>query len=127
MEAVGYVPDLFRTLACCDLAVVQGGLTTCMELVANRRPFIYAPLRNHYEQNRHVVHRLRRYGAPDPTPYDEATPQRLAAQMLDRLGSPVDYEPVESGGAARTACLIAPLLEERKGNTFERSFDAARA
>jgi len=127
MQAVGYVHDLFRTLACCDLAVVQGGLTTTMELVANGRPFISIPLRNHFEQNHHVVHRLRRYGAPDPTPYDEATPQRLAAQMLDRLASPVDYEPVESGGAARTARLIAPLLEERKGNTVERSFDATRA
>jgi pimeloyl-ACP methyl ester carboxylesterase len=125
MTAVGYVHDLFRTLACCDLAVVQGGLTTTMELVANRRPFVYIPLRNHFEQNHHVVHRLRRYGAPGPTFYDEATPSRLAAQMLERLGAPVDYEPVESGGAARAAQLIAPLLEERKG-TFGRSFDAAR-
>jgi pimeloyl-ACP methyl ester carboxylesterase/predicted glycosyltransferase len=116
MEAVGYVHDLFRTLACCDLAVVQGGLTTTMELVANRRPFVYIPLRNHFEQNHHVVHRLRRYGAPDPTPYDEATPERLAAQMLERLGAPVAYEPVETGAAARAAKLIAPLLEERKGH-----------
>jgi predicted glycosyltransferase len=125
MTAVGYVHDLFRTLACCDLAVVQGGLTTTMELVANRRPFVYIPLRNHFEQNHHVVHRLRRYGAPEPTFYDEATPSRLAAQMLERLGAPVDYEPVESGGAARAAQLIVPLLDERKG-TFGRSFDAAR-
>jgi pimeloyl-ACP methyl ester carboxylesterase/predicted glycosyltransferase len=115
MQAVGYVHDLFRTLACCDLAVVQGGLTTTMELVANRRPFIYIPLRNHFEQNHHVVHRLRRYGAPEPTPFDEATPERLAAQMLDRLGAPVDYEPVETDGAERAARLIAPLLDERKG------------
>jgi pimeloyl-ACP methyl ester carboxylesterase len=115
MDVVGYVHDLFRTLACCDLAVVQGGLTTTMELVANRRPFVYIPLQNHFEQNHHVVHRLRRYGAPDPTPYDQATPSVLAAQMLARLGAAVDYEPVESGGAERAAQLIAPLLEERKG------------
>jgi pimeloyl-ACP methyl ester carboxylesterase/predicted glycosyltransferase len=115
MTAVGYVHDLFRTLACCDLAVVQGGLTTTMELVANRRPFVYIPLRNHFEQNHHVVHRLRRYGAPEPTFYDEATPTLLAAQMLDRLGAAVDYEPVETGGAAAAASLITPLLEERKG------------
>jgi predicted glycosyltransferase len=118
MQAVGYVHDLFRTLACCDLAVVQGGLTTTMELVANRRPFISIPLRNHFEQNHHVVHRLRRYGAPDPTPYDTATPDRLASLMLERLGAPVDYEPVEADGAARAARLIAPLLEERKGRAF---------
>ena len=32
-----------RHLAACDLAVVQGGLTTTMELAANRRPFLYFP------------------------------------------------------------------------------------
>jgi UDP:flavonoid glycosyltransferase YjiC (YdhE family) len=133
MRAVGYVHDLFRTLACCDLAVVQGGLTTTMELVANRRPFISIPLRNHFEQNHHVVHRLRRYGAPEPTRYDDATTERLAAQMLERLGAPVDYAPVEADGAARAAQLIAPLLEERKGwrartrPIGERSPDAQRA
>ena len=59
----GYVPDLYRHLAACDLAVVQGGLTTTMELTAARRPFLYFPLRNHFEQNLHVAHRLDRHGA----------------------------------------------------------------
>jgi pimeloyl-ACP methyl ester carboxylesterase/predicted glycosyltransferase len=114
MQAVGYVHDLFRTLACCDLAVVQGGLATTMELVANRRPFISIPLRNHFEQNHHVAYRLSRYGAPPPTSYADTEPERLAAQMLERLGAPVDYAPVETGGALRAARLIAPLLEEHK-------------
>jgi pimeloyl-ACP methyl ester carboxylesterase/predicted glycosyltransferase len=106
MTAVGYVHDLFRTLACCDLAVVQGGLTTTMELVANRRPFVYVPLRKHFEQNGHVAYRLQRYGAPPPTPYDETSPARLAELMRERLGAPVDYLPVETGAAARAAELI---------------------
>src|SRR3712207_9366217 len=58
-----YVHDLYRHLAACDLAVVQGGLTTAMELTASRRPFLYFPLRHHFEQNFHVAHRLGRYGA----------------------------------------------------------------
>ena len=58
-----YVHELYRHLAACDLAVVQGGLTTSMELTANRRPFLYFPLRHHFEQNFHVRHRLERYGA----------------------------------------------------------------
>ena len=58
-----YVDQLYRHLAACDLAVVQGGLTTTMELTANRRPFLYFPLRHHFEQNFHVRHRLERYGA----------------------------------------------------------------
>jgi pimeloyl-ACP methyl ester carboxylesterase/predicted glycosyltransferase len=106
MTAVGYVHDLFRTFACCDLAVVQGGLTTTMELVANRRPFVYVPLRKHFEQNGHVAHRLQRYGAPPPTPYDDTTPAQLAQLMRERLGAPVDYLPVATGGAARAAELI---------------------
>jgi len=113
MRVVGYVHDLFRTLACCDLAVVQGGLSTTMELVANRRPFIYIPLRNHFEQNFHVASRLRRYGAPGPTDYDTATPDRLAAQMRERLGSRVAYESVAPGGAARAAELIASVIGRR--------------
>ena len=32
VEYRGYVPQLYRHLAACDLAIVQGGLTTCMEL-----------------------------------------------------------------------------------------------
>jgi pimeloyl-ACP methyl ester carboxylesterase/predicted glycosyltransferase len=112
VRAVGYVHDLSRTLACCDLAVVQGGLSTTMELVANRRPFIYLPLRNHFEQNVHVAHRLRRYGAPAPTDYDEATPERLALQMAERLRSRTQYAPVKAGGAARAARFIAPLLQQ---------------
>ena len=60
VEVRAFVPDLYRHLAACDLAVVQGGLTTTMELVAGRRPFLYFPLANHFEQNRHVAHRLDR-------------------------------------------------------------------
>ena len=52
------MPDLDRHLAACDLALVQGGLTTCMELAAAGTPFLYFPLRNHFEQNFHVAHRL---------------------------------------------------------------------
>jgi pimeloyl-ACP methyl ester carboxylesterase/predicted glycosyltransferase len=110
MEVVGYVHDLHRVLASCDLAVVQGGLTTTMELVAARRPFISVPLRTHFEQNGHVAHRLRRYGAPEPTPWEATSPQQLAALMRARLGSAVDYRSIDPGGAARAAALIAPLI-----------------
>src|SRR3970282_926541 len=63
VEGRAFVPDLYRHLVACALAVVQGGLTTTMELAAARRPFLYFPLENHFEQNRHVVQRLERYGA----------------------------------------------------------------
>ena len=34
VEVRAFVPDLYKHLAACDLAVVQGGLTTTMELTA---------------------------------------------------------------------------------------------
>ena len=81
----GFVPDLYRHLAACDLAVVQGGLTTCMELTANRRPFLYFPLANHFEQQRHVAHRLDRYGAGRRMDYATADPDEIAAAIALEL------------------------------------------
>jgi predicted glycosyltransferase len=110
VEVHGYVPDLYRQLAACDLAVVQGGLTTAMELTANRRPFLYVPLRHHFEQNFHVRHRLARYRAGRCVDYADTDPDALAAAMVAELGRPVDYLPVETDGARRAAQRIADLL-----------------
>ena len=76
-----FVPDLHRLLAAADVAVVQGGLTTTMELTAAGRPFVYVPLRHHFEQNIHVRHRLANYGAGRCLPWDEGDPDRLAAEL----------------------------------------------
>jgi predicted glycosyltransferase len=115
LEIRPYVHDLYRHLAACDLAVVQGGLTTSMELTANRRPFIYFPLRHHFEQNLHVRHRLQRYGAGRCMDFERETPDTIAAAIAETIGQTVDYRPVEPDGAARAAALIAPLLDEAKG------------
>jgi predicted glycosyltransferase len=106
----GFVPDLHRHLAACDVAVVQGGLTPCRELTANRRAFVYVPLRHHFEQRFHVRHRLDRYGAGRCLPYDELDAGSLAGALVAELGREVDYRPVEGGGATRAAALLAELL-----------------
>jgi predicted glycosyltransferase len=110
LEVRGFIPELYRHLAACDLAVVQGGLTTCMELMATRRPFLYVPLRHHFEQNFHVRHRLQQYGAGRMLDFDLATPETIAAMIAHEIGRQVDYRPVERDGAARAAALIAELL-----------------
>jgi len=110
LEVLPYVPDLYRHLAACDLAIVQGGLTTCMELTATGRPFIYVPLRNHFEQNFHVRHRLRRYRAGTHLDYADADPDHLAELIATSIGRPTGYRPVGTGGAARAAALLADLL-----------------
>jgi predicted glycosyltransferase len=110
LEVRPYVHELYRHLAACDLAIVQGGLTTCMELAANKRPFLYFPLRHHFEQNFHVRHRLQRYGAGRCMDYDAATPEHIAAAIAAEIGQPVRYRDVETDGAACAAARIAELL-----------------
>ena len=110
LEVRAYVRDLYRHLAVCDLAVVQGGLTTSMELTANNRPFLYFPLRHHFEQNFHVRHRLERHGAGRPMDYETATPAVIATAIAAEIGTDVNYLPVNTDGATRAAALIAELL-----------------
>lgn len=89
-------PNLPRLLAASDVALVQGGLTTTMELVALGRPFVAFPLRNHFEQRLHVRHRLDRYGA--------------RRWLVAALAEPPAYRPVATDGAARAAALMAERL-----------------
>jgi UDP-N-acetylglucosamine:LPS N-acetylglucosamine transferase len=107
---VPYVHNLYRQLAACDLAVVQGGLTTAMELTAHKRPFIYFPLRHHFEQNFHVRHRLDRYGAGRHMDFDDSPPERLAAAIAEEIDREVAYLDVETDGARKAARHIADLL-----------------
>ncbi|MEO5732734.1 MAG: alpha/beta fold hydrolase [Rubrivivax sp.] len=114
LEVRPYVHNLFEHLACCDLALVQGGLSTCMELVATRRPFISFPLQNHFEQCVHVRRRLFNYEADRSMDYRDATPEALADRALAEMHRPVRYRPVETDGAARAARRIAEVLENRR-------------
>ena len=110
LEIRGYVHELHRELGACDIAIVQGGLTTTMELVAARRPFISVPLAGHFEQRLHVRHRLERHGARTSIDYVDATPENLAETVARVLAAPVDYRPIPANGAERAAALIADLL-----------------
>jgi len=110
VEVRAFVPDLDRHLAACDLALVQGGLTTCMELAAAGTPFLYFPLKNHFEQNFHVAHRLDRYRAGRRMDFAAATPDAIADAMVAALREPTHVLPVEAGGAARAARMLAELI-----------------
>ena len=105
-----FVPHLFRHHAAAHLAIVQGGLTTTMELAAVQTPFLYFPLRNHFEQNFHVARRLDRHGAGVRMDYDRTTVEELGAAILDHLGKPVQPRDVPADGTERAAKMLAALL-----------------
>src|SRR5215203_445116 len=78
VEVRGYVPRLYEHFATSDVAIIQGGGTTTLELTALRRPFIYFPLEDHFEQNLVVAKRLARHGAGERMLYSKTTPEALA-------------------------------------------------
>ena len=81
-----------------------------MELIAAKRPFLVFPLRDHFEQNLHVRHRVERYGGGRYMDFDTDGPPEIADAIVAELGREVDYLDVEPGGARRAAALIAELL-----------------
>jgi pimeloyl-ACP methyl ester carboxylesterase/predicted glycosyltransferase len=110
VDVHGYLPDLDQHLAAADLAVVQGGLSTCMELTAAGRPFIYVPLQRHFEQNIHVAHRLDQHRAGRRLDWAELTPQSLAAAIAEEIARRPAYRPVRPGGAGRVAARLEEML-----------------
>jgi hypothetical protein len=84
-----------------------------MELVATGRPFIYFPLRRHWEQQHFVTHRLSHYRAGLRMDYAATTADDLATAMRTALAdnnTRPGYRKVPRGGATRTAARIAALL-----------------
>jgi pimeloyl-ACP methyl ester carboxylesterase/predicted glycosyltransferase len=110
VEVHGFLPDLDLHHAACDVAVVQGGLSTTMELTAAGRPFLYVPLGHHFEQQVHVRHRLERHRAGRALDYRDTAPERIADELVAALATPTDYLPVPCDGATRAAALVVEVL-----------------
>jgi len=113
VEIRGYVPALHEHFAAADLAIVQAGGTTTLELMALRRPFIYFPLEGHSEQQVVVAGRLARHGAGVRMNLSRTAPQDLARAILANIGKPVIYPKIATDGAEKAAELICGLLQER--------------
>jgi UDP:flavonoid glycosyltransferase YjiC (YdhE family) len=112
VEVREYVPSLYQHFAAADLAIVQGGGTTTLELTALKRPFLYFPLEGHSEQERAVSERLARHRAGVRMVFSQTTPSALAEQALELIGRPVDCVDIPADGARRAAELVLALLKK---------------
>jgi UDP:flavonoid glycosyltransferase YjiC (YdhE family) len=110
VEIREYVPSLFQHFAACDIAVVQGGGTTTLELTALKRPFLYFPIQGHCEQEKYVSERLARHKAGIRMTLSKTSPQELAAQISASIGVDVDYASIPVDGARKAARLIIERL-----------------
>ena len=81
-----------------------------MELVELGRPFVYVPLGQHFEQQRHVRHRLERYGAGRCVDHASVDAESLTEAVLEQLDSSGEYLAVPTGGATRAATMLAELI-----------------
>lgn len=102
----GYVPQLYKHFAASDLAVVQAGGTTTLELTALKRPFVYFPVEGQCEQEMIVAGRLARHRAGIKMSRATATPATLAQAIGNNLGTDVDYPSIPLDGADRIADIV---------------------
>jgi pimeloyl-ACP methyl ester carboxylesterase len=113
-----YVHELYRHLAACDLAVVQGGLTTCMELTANRRPFLYLPLATISSRTSTsptawtATGRAGGWTTPPPTPTPSPTPSPPRSAARSTTGRWRPTAPPAPPASSPNSCEGARLERE---------------
>ncbi|HVP15788.1 MAG TPA: glycosyltransferase [candidate division Zixibacteria bacterium] len=78
VEVHVFIPDIYEHYTACDMVVVVGGGTTTAELTALRRPFVFFPPENQFDQQLYVAERLARQGAGIKMRYFDTTPESLA-------------------------------------------------
>jgi UDP:flavonoid glycosyltransferase YjiC (YdhE family) len=109
VEVLPFVPKLYEHFAVCDLAIIQGGATSAVELAALKKPFIYFPLEKHFEQA-NVARILNERKIGVEMHYSKTTPELLAEKITELTGTKVNYPDLPVNGAQKAAELISTLL-----------------
>jgi len=112
VKAYGYVSNLIELFAACDLAIIQLGLSSAMELIALEKPFIYFPIPQHFEQDE-LAKRFNRRNIGVDMSVTSATVEALAKAILDNLSKEVRYPITNFNGAKNAALAIKELTINR--------------
>jgi UDP:flavonoid glycosyltransferase YjiC (YdhE family) len=111
IDCRGMVPQLWRHLATCDLAVVQGGGGTTIELEALRVPFLFFPVEHQSEQEVTIANRLSRHGAGVRMRVSSTSTEQMADAIVANVGAKVSYRSIPAEGVR----LAARRVLERAG------------
>ena len=111
VKIVGYLPELYKHLAAADIAIVTGGGTVTLELTALKKPFLYFPLENHFEQEIAVADRCDRHNAGVRLKFSKTTPEILAREVVSTIGKKGLYEKIPIDGDKKSADLIGKFLQ----------------
>jgi len=112
VEAYGYVSNLVELFAACDLAIIQLGLSSAMELIALEKPFIYFPIPQHFEQYQ-LAKRFNRRNIGLELSVASATAEELVNMILINLSKEVSYPDTNFNGAKKAALAIKKLITNR--------------
>jgi predicted glycosyltransferase len=112
VDVKGYVAELYKYLAAADFCIVTGGGTLTLELTALQKPFLYFPLKHHFEQEADVARRCERHGAGVKMDYSKTSPELLAKAVLLNFGKEVHYATVPTDGAQKAAQIIGGALSK---------------
>jgi len=94
-----YIPNIYEHFAAADLTVIVGGGTSTIELTALRRPFLFFPLENQFDQQHYVADRIVRHGAGVKMSYRDTMPETLAQAIVENIGREVTAKEFPADGA----------------------------
>lgn len=114
IELHRFIPDIYEHYAACDLAVVVGGGTTTIELTALRKPFIFFPLEDQFDQQIYVSERIARHKAGVRMEYRQTTPEMLAQAILKNIGRKIETKSIPFDGAKKAAEIISEHLSRNR-------------
>jgi len=109
VEVQPFIPNLYEHFAACDLAIIQGGATSAIELTALKKPFIYFPLEKHFEQA-NVARILKERGTGTEMKFSKTSPEHLANNIIEQLNTNHENIEIPAEGAKKAVHLILPLL-----------------
>jgi predicted glycosyltransferase len=110
------VDDLCGEIARSTVSLSQGGYNTTLDVVRAGRPAVFVPFAaaGEDEQTRRAE-RMATLGVLRCVPASELTPTRLVDEVVAALAAPPQPVRLDLGGSARSATILAGLLDERRG------------
>ncbi|MCG7845285.1 MAG: hypothetical protein MIO90_07645 [Methanomassiliicoccales archaeon] len=110
VQVVGYVPRLFEHFAAADMAIVQGGGGSTLELSVLGKPFLYFPLKGHSEQEINVARKLERNHLGIKCSFEDTNADKLAKMVVENIDRPTSSPSVSYEGCSKAADMIADRL-----------------
>jgi predicted glycosyltransferase len=113
-----YSREFLQILRRCRVSVSQAGYNTVLDILAARAAAVVVPFASEHETEQSLrAERLAARGILEVVPERELSPERLA-QAIDRvINRPVQTIAIATGGARRTAALVASMIRSRREAT----------